>query len=137
MTTMRLAAVLAALVSSLVPAVALAQKAAIDSVLLRVQQLERTTVQLEQRVIKLEALIRNEPSRGLPASPTSDVRNIQNWRRLRLQMTMDEVRTLLGEPDRVDVLGPFTTWQWDYPTGGRVSFDSESGRLNSWSEPSR
>ena len=60
-------------------------------------------------------------------------RDVQNWRRLRRGMTMDEVRALLGEPERVQALGGVIThWYWD--SGADVSFDA-SDKLESWSEP--
>jgi hypothetical protein len=46
-------------------------------------------------------------------------------------MTTDEVRELLGEPERVDG-GPRTIWYW---ADADVVF--VSGKLLSWSEPKR
>ena len=137
MTGILRATLLAALVSFSIPAVAVAQKVSVDSLLRRIDLLERTTTDLERRVRELEALIRSEPSRGLSVPTSPKWRDVQNWRRLRLQMTMDEVRALLGEPDRVDASGMFTFWYWDEPLGGDVTFDSRSGKLNRWSEPRR
>ena len=122
---------LAALVSLSIPAVAVAQQASVDSLLRRIALLERTTTELERRVRELEALIRSEPSRALPVPASPKWRDLQNWRRLRLQMTMDQVRALLGEPERVDVI-VFTFWKWD---NAEVHFDTED-RLAGWSEPS-
>jgi hypothetical protein len=49
-------------------------------------------------------------------------------------MTLDEVKTLLGEPDRVLAQSAGMTI-WYYPDNGHVSFDS--GRIDGWLEPSR
>jgi hypothetical protein len=53
------------------------------------------------------------------------------WRMLHRRMSKDEVRKLLGEPDRVSVSRFFESW--DY-SGGSVTFDGK-GRVDSWSEP--
>ena len=53
------------------------------------------------------------------------------WRMLQRRMSKDEVRKLLGEPDRVSVSRFFESW--DY-SGGSVTFDGK-GRVDSWSEP--
>ena len=131
------ATLVAALVSFSIPAVAVAQNASVDSLRRRIDLLERTTTDLERRVRELEALIRREPSRDLPVTASPKWRDVQNWRRLRLQMTMDEVRALLGEPERVDASGAFTHWYWASPSGAHVYFDSSSGGLEGWSEPRR
>jgi hypothetical protein len=46
-------------------------------------------------------------------------------------MTMDEVRALLGEPERVDA-GLVTYWRW---ADANVYF--MRGKLEGWSEPER
>ena len=136
MTGILRATLLAALVSFSIPAVAVAQKASVDSLLRRIDLLERTTTDLERRVRELEALIRSEPSRDLSVPASPKWQDLQNWRRLRLQMTMDEVRALLGEPERVDANQFRTGWYWDHPFAN-ASFDSRSGKLESLSEPRR
>jgi hypothetical protein len=42
------------------------------------------------------------PARRPPVAASTKWRDVQNWRQLRLGMTMDQVRALLGEPERVD-----------------------------------
>ena len=138
MTGILRATLLAALVSSSLPAVAVAQNASADSLLRRIEFLERTTTDLERRVLELEARVRSEPAREWSAPASSKSRDIQNWRRLRRGMTMDQVRTLLGEPERVDAMGALSTiWRWDSLGIAHVSFDGRSNKLESWSEPSR
>jgi hypothetical protein len=52
-------------------------------------------------------------------------------------MTMDQVRALIGEPERVEVTGPFTFWNWGSLGGANVRFDNRSGKVDGWSEPRR
>jgi len=131
MTALLRATLLAALAASSIPAVATGQGTSTDSLLLRIDLLERRTADLEQRVRELEAVIKSEPSQGQPIPASTRWRDLANWRRLRLGMKMDEVRALLGEPERVDA-GYVTYWRW---SGANVSFIS--GKLEGWSEPQR
>jgi hypothetical protein len=125
------AVMLAAFATLSVPALAEAQASATDSLLARIDLLERRTSDLEQRVRELEALIRREPSRDRQAQEAPNWRDISNWRRLRQGMTPDQVRALLGEPERVDA-GAITFWHWN---GASVHF--MRGRVEGWSEPRR
>ena len=131
MTALLRATLLAALAASSIPAVATGQGTSTDSLLLRIDLLERRTADLEQRVRELEAVIKSEPSQGQPIPASTRWRDLANWRRLHLGMKMDEVRALLGEPERVDA-GYVTYWRW---SGANVSFIS--GKLEGWSEPQR
>ena len=137
MTGILRATLLVALLFSPIPTVAVAQNATVDSLLRRIDRLERTTSDLERRVRELEALITAEPSRAQSVPSSQKWQDVQNWRRLRQGMTMDEVRVFLGEPEKVDVMGSTTYWYWNYPVGAQVYFDSRSGRLQGWSEPRR
>ena len=134
MTGILRATLLAALLSSSVPAPAVAQKPSVDSLLRRTDRLERITADLQERVSVLEALIvRSEPSRDLPVATSEKWRDLQNWRRLRRGMKMDQVRALLGEPRKVDTLGASTTF-WHYGVIGYVQYSS-SNKVEGWSEP--
>lgn len=127
----------AALALISLPAVAGAQNVSVDSLLRRIEVLERSNADLDRRIRQLESLIRNGSSRDRPLPSTANWRDLQNWRQLRRGMTMDEVRALLGEPQRVQTFGgAFTLWQWN---GGSadVRFDGSSGKVDAWSEPSR
>lgn len=53
------------------------------------------------------------------------------WRKLRRKMSKDDVKKLLGEPDRVSVSRFFESW---YLGGGSVTFDGK-GHVDFWSEP--
>ena len=131
MTAILRAMLFAALAASSIPAAATAQGTSTDSLLRRIELLERANTDLERRVCELEAVIKSEPSQGQPIQASTKWQDLVNWRRLRLGMKMDEVRALLGEPERVDA-GYVTYWRW---TGANVSFIS--GKLEGWSEPQR
>jgi outer membrane protein assembly factor BamE (lipoprotein component of BamABCDE complex) len=52
-------------------------------------------------------------------------------------MTQEQVRDLLGEPDKVDAGGTLTFWYFGLPVGGMVHFHSATNRLDGWTEPTR
>lgn len=117
------------------PAMAAAQSTSVDSLLNRIDLLERRTVELERRVKELEALIKAPASKGRTVTISPDATDLASWRRLRRGMRMDDVRAVLGEPGRVDA-GSVRTY-WYYPNGAHAYFDADSGRLDGWSEPAR
>jgi hypothetical protein len=131
MTAILRTALLAALAAASIPAVAAGQDTSTASLLRRIELLERANTDLERRVRELEAVIKSEPSLGRPIQASTRWRDLANWRRLRLGMKMDEVRALLGEPERVDA-GPITFWRWP---DGHVHF--MDGKVSGWSEPDR
>ena len=72
---------------------------------------------------------------------------MQQWRGLRHRMTRKEVRSLLGEPARVETAHAgspaLETWTYEYePVGGgarlcgTIQFLLSEGTLSAWSEPS-
>jgi hypothetical protein len=115
------------------------------------EALRRRVVLLEERVVRLESLI-DELGRALRvgqleihapmAAPPRAVVQIladrhgwqrtESWRRLRLGLSAIEVRNLLGEPAAIAV-DPLTS-VWVYPSGARVTFGTETRRLEGWSE---
>lgn len=130
MTAILRTALLAALAAASMSAVAAAQDTSTASLLSRIELLERANTDLERRVRELEALIKSQPSQGQPIPASTRWQDLANWRQLRRGMKMDQVRALLGEPERVDA-GVFTFWRW---AGAQVYFDSD-GKLAGWSEP--
>ena len=102
----------------------------------RVRELERRVEQLEKQVAQPTSPV----SAPKPVSSQPDGwRQRENWRSLRRGMTESDVRSILGEPSKVDVNGPLI--YWDYPGRGRAEFfgsrdgGSGEGRLQGWSEP--
>lgn len=130
------AAFIAAIAASTVsPGVAAGQGVPGDSLIHRIHLLERRAVDLERRVRDLEALITSEFNRVRPVATSMQAEDVQNWRRLRLSMTMDQVRAMLGEPEQVAVTGPWTFWNWNSLGGAHVRFDNRSGKVDAWAEP--
>lgn len=132
MTGILRATLLGALLSCSLPTVAPAQQPSVDSLLRRIERLERITADLQLRVSELENPTTSEPSRAHSVPASQKWRDLQNWRRLRRGMKMDEVRAVLGEPGRVDSLGGLVTY-WRY-SSGHVQFGS-SDKVEGWSEP--
>jgi hypothetical protein len=129
MTAILRTALLAALVAASTPAVAVGQDTSTGSLLRRIELLERANADLERRVRELEAITQSEPSQGRPIPASNKWKDLANWRQLRQGMKPDQVRALLGEPERVDG-GDFTFWRWP---GAFVIF--YEGKLHQWSEP--
>lgn len=131
MTAILRAAILAAFVAASIPTLAAGQDTSAASLLRRVELLERANTDLERRVGELESLIKSAPTQSEPIPTPTKWQDLANWRRLRRGMSMDQVRALLGEPERVDA-GYTTIWRWAY---ANVRFVNE--KLDGWSEPSR
>ena len=128
---------LAALAAASKPVVAAGQDTSTASLIRRIEILERATADLDRRVGALEAVIKSAPSQGQPIPASTKWRELANWRRLREGMQMDEVRALLGEPDRIEG-GPITFWYWvDANAHIYASVDFESGGVSGWTEPRR
>lgn len=124
-------ALVAGLVAASIMATAAGQDTSTVSLLRRIELLERANTDLERRVRELESLIKGVQSQSQPIPASTRWRDLSNWRRLQLDMSMDEVRALLGEPESVDG-GSITYWHW---AGAHVTF--MRGKLYRWSEPSR
>ena len=101
----------------------------------RIAELERIVDELLERVSTLESQVQGSQSAPNLTVSTGDATDIQNWRLLRMGMSEEEVKTLLGSPDKVEANQFFFTWYYDYPLGGKVQFDSESQRIEGWNEP--
>jgi len=122
-------ALLAALVAASIPAVAAGQDTSTASLLRRIELLERANIDLTRRVGELEAVIKSASSQGQPIHASTGWQDLANWRQLRQGMKPDQVRALLGEPERVDA-GGVTFWHW---ANAYVSF--MDGKVYGWSEP--
>lgn len=93
----------------------------------RIEKLEALVASLEQRVSALEGPSSQKPA---PAQDISD--QPDNWRSLRKDMSKKQVKSLLGEPNRIGVSGPLETWEWFKPYR-TVKFYDE--KLWQWQEP--
>lgn len=112
-----------------------AQEPDVQTLSRRVEQLERRVAELERRSQASEASAR-PPRVDATRSAPGDWTQLRNWRRLRKGMTMDDVSTLLGQPDRVDVVG-LTLWTYgSVADDASVTFDAHS-QVMGWSEPRR
>jgi len=132
MTAILRATLLAAFAACTIPAVATGQGTSTDSLLPRIELLERQTADLEQRVRDLEALIKTEPSRARSVPASDKWQDLGNWRRLRTGMKPAEVRALLGEPEHVEGV-EIAAWFW--PGGPSVTL--LDGKVSPWSQPQR
>lgn len=63
------------------------------------------------------------------SAPTA--RDKSPWRKLHRRMSRDDVKKLLGEPDRISVSRFYESWEY---LGGSVTFDAK-GHVDFWSEP--
>ena len=129
MTAILRTALLAALAAASIPAVTTGQDTSAASLLRRIELLEGANTDLTRRVGELEAAIKSASSQGQPIPTSTKWRDLANWRQLRQGMKPDQVRALLGEPERVDA-GGVTFWHW---ANAYVSF--MDGKVYGWSEP--
>ena len=63
---------------------------------------------------------------------TGDWKNRSNWRLLSKGMSKDQVRALLGDPEKIDASGPLENWRWKVPFGPSVTFYDE--QVYGWDE---
>jgi len=118
------------------PHAAFSQSPSAEQLLARVRQLERRVDELEQRLRRIESQKESQPATETRA-PTGNWRDIDNWRRLKIGMTMNQVSDILGRPEKVDAGLSLIFWYWGYPSGGEVFFDNDTNKVRGWSEPSR
>ena len=52
-------------------------------------------------------------------------------------MTENDVRSILGDPDKVEVGTLVTLWYYDYPKGGKVRLSSRERQVEGWTEPEK
>ena len=96
----------------------------------RITQLEKEVQELKLRLSKLEGsqTTTNQQQRNMFSG--EGWKSLTNWRSLKNGMNYDEVRSILGEPSRVD--GGSIAY-WHYSNRGRVIFFSD--KLDRWEEP--
>ena len=67
---------------------------------------------------------------GAAVTPGDGWKSLPNWKKLAKDMSIDEVRSILGDPERMN---GGTIGFWYYPNGGTVTFFI--GKVDGWSEP--
>ena len=100
----------------------------------KIHNLEEKVASLESRVSALEKIVSQRP-------PVAEIqigdawKSKANWRQLKLGMTKEQVKGILGEPPNIFASGVIGDY-WYYPDGlgGDAKFDT-SGLLESWKEP--
>ncbi len=93
----------------------------------RISLLEKEVQELKLRLMKIEP---PQGSQQNALATSQGWKVLANWRSLKKGMSYDEVRALLGEPDRVRA-GGFTFWY--YVNGGTANFYKD--KLDGWTEP--
>ncbi len=96
----------------------------------RIDQLEKDVQELKLRISKLESLLRDSSESKEIVLSHEGWKSISNWRKLSTDMDYDDVKKLLGSPQRVNG-GKIASWQ--YKNGGDVTF--MRGKVYSWTEP--
>ena len=96
----------------------------------RITQLEKEVQELKNRLTTLESPV-NKAIVQKSTVTNDGWKNLANWRSLKKGSSYDEVRTILGEPEKVRASGPLTFWS--YSNRGEVTFYED--RLNGWNEP--
>lgn len=75
------------------------------------------------------------PTPGMKPAPSLPWQNKANWRKLRKDMSMAQVRSILGEPHSVSRSGSSVYWKYDPTNSYRSSVDFLFDELYSWVEP--
>jgi len=128
---MRIVSIFALLVGTLISNPAYAQ-----SLEERLREVERRVEQLEKKQAEQQQNPSGAPRKTSRAA-AEPWQHIANWRSLKLGMTDNDVRSILGDPDKVEVGSLVTLWYYEYPKGGRVRFSSGDHRVQGWTEPEK
>ena len=98
-----------------------------------IKELAATVSALEKRVSALEESSAQKPAVSENSKTELGWKSKSNWRLLKKDMTKMQVKNLLGDPDKIDVSGPFENWHWNGLSGPKISFYHE--KLDEWDEP--
>ena len=96
----------------------------------RITQLEKEVRELKNRLTTLESPL-NKAIVQKSTVTNDGWKNLANWRSLKKGSSYDEIRAIVGEPEKVRASGPLTIWS--YSNSGEVTFYED--RLNGWNEP--
>jgi hypothetical protein len=97
----------------------------------RIAQLEKEVQELKVRLIKIEMPQNATSNQHRSIASTDGWKFLANWRSLKQGMSYDDVRVVLGEPEKVRASGPLTYWY--YSNRSEVNFYQD--RLDGWTEP--
>lgn len=99
-----------------------------------IEQLNQKIEQLENRVSILESIIANSnKKKSKQANVTAVAPKLQSWRKLKKNMTFDDVIDILGEPLRINS-GSITYWYYSKNIShSYVSFFRDV--VDGWKEP--
>ena len=104
-----------------------------------VRRLEQDNQDLRDRLAVIEQQLADRSKPVMPAKgqPNAD-QGKAAWRQLQTGMTGDEVRSLLGEPERVSVGSTLVFWYYPIPRGRvrepQVVFNKDGMTVYSWEE---
>ncbi len=96
----------------------------------RISQLEKEVQEIKQRLSLLESPSASSNPRQIQSPPGEGWKLLSNWRKLNTGMSHEEVRSLLGEPQRING-GELAIWQ--YSNRGEVIFMRT--KVYEWREP--
>lgn len=96
----------------------------------RTEQLEKEIRDIKLRLSNLEAAQGKQAASPKPLQSGDGWKALASWRALKSGMSPNDVRTVLGEPERVRG-GELAIWY--YPSNGQVMFIND--RVDSWTEP--
>ena len=96
----------------------------------RITQLEKEVQELKTRLSTLESPL-NKAVIQKSTVTSEGWKNLANWRSLKKGSNYDEVRAILGEPERISVSGSLN--DWFYSNRGNATFMNDT--LYAWNEP--
>ena len=96
----------------------------------RITQLEKEVQELKLRLSRLESPQSSNTQQQRIIITGEGWKSLANWRSLKNGMSYDEVRSILGEPSRVD---GGSIARWHYSNRGLAVFFSD--KLERWEEP--
>jgi len=96
----------------------------------RIDQLEKEVQGLNNRISKLESLLDDSNKPKELVHSNNGWKLVNNWRKLTTDMNANDVRKILGEPQRID--GGSIAF-WTYKNGGKVTFMDK--KVYQWVEP--
>ena len=96
----------------------------------RIDELERVLQETKERLLILESILKNNNNEKKLIVTDGGWKSIANWRKLATDMKPSVVRSILGEPQKIN--GGQVVF-WYYKKGGVVTF--MDGKVHSWGEP--